>query len=134
MILFFLFQPTPLPTSLVQLNDDIYTEWLSQRWTYDAHEFSNWPSLPEYIDKIEQVVSGEINGKQGVWLLDTEGLYFMYDIDGVSFEDVALVNISDNLDLYINEGTKICLRSYDSLYVVVQDHVTLLDCSQTAVD
>ena len=58
----------------------------------------------------------------------------MYDIGSDSFEDVAFVNISDNLGLSIRESTRICVKTLDTLYVVSHDNVTLLNCSPSSVD
>ena len=118
----------------MQFYDDVYTEWLPQRWTYDTDPFSDWSTLPEYVSSIRQIASGEINEKKGAWLLDTQSLYFVYDINASTYDDVAFVNISDNINLFIGDDARICPKSTSSLYVISRTNVTLLDCSPSSVD
>ena len=58
----------------------------------------------------------------------------MYGVGAKNYEDAAFVNISDNLDLPIHEGSRLLSRNSNSLYVLSSDDVTLLDCSPASVD
>ena len=128
-------QPKPNSAPLLHFYDAPYTEWLAQRWTYDSDPFADWPALPEYINSIQQTASGTIDTKQGVWLLDSQGLYFMYDINLEASDETVFVNISDNLDMNIHEGMMICPGgSRNSLFIVSPDNVTQLNCSPSAID
>lgn len=127
-------KPSPDELSHLQFYDNLYTEWISDRWTYDFDPFSDWPTLPDYILDVHQIVSGQVDNKKGIWLLDPEGLYFVYGFESGNTDDVSFVNISENLDISVHENSQVSLRSHDSLFLISPDNITMLDCSPSAVD
>ena len=114
--------------------DHPYTEWISQRWTYHGQNFSNWPSLPNYIDSVDQVLSGKVDGEPGVWLLSGAELYFAVGLGGD--RDPQFFNISglSGITAEPNASRLSQTASSDGLFVITPLNITLLDCSPQARD
>ena len=131
------FQPTPPPkhphppsTPPLHFVDAPYTEWMSQRWTHFGDNFSDWPSLPPFINGIQQISSGKLGGEQGVWFLTDDSLYFALNLDGGDPGRVQFVDISDGLDMGLATGSQIAVDLNQLVYVATPYNVTLLNCSQ----
>ena len=110
-----------------------YTEWISQRWTYSADApFSNWPSLPPTIQAIQQVASGTLGVRNGVWLLTDSQLVFVDNLQSRDSTRVAFYNVTEELGIEVEMGNRIITMTNGRLLLVTSDVVYLLDCSQAA--
>ena len=131
---FFPFQPTvhdhPPPTPIHYFEDLEYTEWISQRWTFQDSPFADWPMLPVEIDNVRQMVSGQLGGSGGLWMLTDQQLYFVYNLHGKSTENVQLVNVSQDLNLDITAETYLASKYGYSLYLLSSYNASYLDCSE----
>lgn len=108
-----------------------YTEWISQRWTYNADApFSNWPSLPPTIKEIQQVTSGSLSYRNGVWLLTDSELVFVDNLKSHNPTDVKFYNVTEELDIEIQLGSRVVTVNNGRLFLVTIEAVFLLDCSQ----
>ena len=103
---------------------------MSQRWTYSNENFSDWPSLPPFIDTIEQVSSGVLGGEPGVWFLTNTSLFFGLNLDGADPDSVQFVDIGDDLDLEVEPGSRLAVEVGERVYLATPYNVSLLDCSQ----
>lgn len=120
-------RPSPRPGPYFQ--DLPYTEWVSQRWTYQDSTFStDWPSFPEEIDSVRQMVAGKVGGASGLWLLTESQLFFARNMYGGSPESAKFDNISQQLDLDVSLDSFIVPRLNSDLYLVSSFNVTYLDC------
>lgn len=131
-------QPTPPPkhphpttTPPLHFFDSPYTEWISQRWTLSTKQnFSNWPSLPPYINSIQQISSGNLGGDQGLWFLTNSTLYFALNLDGGPPELVQFIDLSEGLEIDILPDSRIAVDITETLYVATPYNVTMLECSE----
>ena len=103
---------------------------MSQRWTYYAENYSDWPALPPFVDRIQQVSSGKVGGAQGVWFLTESSLYFALNLDGSDPERVQFVNVSGDLEFDIFPDSQMAVDMSSSIFVATPYNVTLLDCAQ----
>lgn len=128
------FQPTvhekPSPGPRHYFEDLQYTEWVSQRWTFQDSPFADWPMLPAEIDNVRQIVSGKLGGSGGLWLLTDQQLFFVHSLHGGAPEHVRFVNISQDLDLEVTGDTYIASKYGYSLYLLNSYNASHLDCSQ----
>ena len=106
-----------------------YTEWRSQRWTYHDQPFADWPSLPEDVDHIRQLVTGKLGGSSGLWLLTESQLFFVHGLHGSHPERAEFQNISMELDVEVTEDSYVATKLDSSLYVFSSFNVTYMDCS-----
>lgn len=102
---------------------------MSQRWTYFGENFSDWPSLPPFIDGIQQVSSGKIGGEEGVWFLTNTSLYFVMNLDGGDPEDVVFLDIGSELEIDIVTDSQMAVDVGEAVYIVTPFNVTLLNCA-----
>jgi hypothetical protein len=110
-----------------------YTEWISQRWTYGADApFSDWPSLPQTVQTIQQVASGTLTNRNGVWLLTDSQLVFVDNLQSRDSTIVAFYNVTEELGIEIGTGDRIITMTNGRLLLVTSDMFYLLDCSQTS--
>ena len=107
---------------------------MSQRWTYYGENFSDWPSLPPFIDRIQQVSSGKVDGTEGVWFLTDSSLYFALNLDGGDPGRVQFVNVTSSLELEISPGSRLAVDAGGRVYVATPTNVTLLNCGQGTKD
>ncbi len=111
--------------------DDLeYTEWVSQRWTFDKSPFADWPTLPAEVDNVQQIVSGKLGSSGGLWLLTDQQLFFVYNLHRGVPENVRFVNISQELDLEVTVDSYIATKYGNSLFLLNTYNASYLDCSQ----
>ena len=103
---------------------------MSQRWTYQDHQFADWPTLPEEIDHVQQLVAGKLGGASGLWLLTDSQLFFVHGLHGSHPERVEFLNVSQGLDLDVTVDSYVATRPDSSLYLFSSYNVTHLDCSR----
>ena len=120
--------PPPSPPPL-HFADSPYTEWMSQRWTYSNDNFSDWPSLPPFIDTIQQVSSGSLGGEPGTWFLTNSSLFFALNLDGTDPESVQFVDIGDDLEIEVVQGSRVATDAGETVFLATPYNVSLLDCS-----
>ena len=121
--------PTPpLAPSPVQFYDSPYTEWISQRWTYNDQNFSDWPSLPGDVDEIQQIVHGNVMNKGGVWFLTQSKLLFVSGLGGDP-KEVTFLDVGGGLGLEIEENSSIAVDILHGVYITTPFEVVLLNCS-----
>ena len=109
-----------------------YTEWISQRWTYSADApFSDWPSLPPTIQTIQQVASGTMDNRNGVWLLTDSELIFVDNLQSHDSTKVNFYNVTEELGIDIEMGNRVVTMTNGRLLLVTSEVVYLLDCSRT---
>lgn len=106
-----------------------YTEWISQRWTYQDAPFADWPTLPDEIDDIQQLVAGKLGGSSGLWLLTDSQLFFVRGLHGGSPEAVEFLNVSQQLDLDVTVDSYVASKFDSYLYLISSYNITYLDCS-----
>lgn len=106
--------------------DNPYTEWRVQRFTYDVSHFADWPVLPDSISNIQQVATGMVQGRSGVWILDIHGLYFATRLEASSSN---FLNVSKTLELNVSQGSRLAMASVESLFLISPGSIALLDCS-----
>jgi len=114
----------------VEFRDLPYTEWISQRWTYPNASFSDWPSLPQQVDNIQQLAEGEMMGMGGLWLLTSSQLYFVRYLNGGSPDRVEFTPISGFLDLDITAESYLAPMMPSSFFLVTSGNITYVDCSR----
>ena len=108
-----------------------YTEWISQRWIYDADApFSNWPSLPPTVKTVQQVTSGALSYRNGVWLLTDSELVFVDNLKSHKPGNVNFYNVTEELDIEIQMGNRVIMMNNGKLFLVTEETIFLLDCSQ----
>ena len=108
-----------------------YTEWISQRWTYEADApFSNWPSLPSNIESIQQIASGSLSYRKGVWLLTDSELIFVDNLKSHNPDEVKFYNVTEVLGIEIQLGSRLVVIESGRLFLITLEAVYLLDCSQ----
>ena len=108
-----------------------YTEWISQRWMYDAEApFSDWPSLPPTIKTIQQVTSGSLSYRNGVWLLTDSELVFMDNVKSHDPSRIEFYNVTEELDIEVQLGSRVVMMDGGRLFLVTLKTIYLLDCSQ----
>lgn len=117
-----------------QFYDNPYTDWTSQKWTYYNSEFSDWSKLPEYIDPIRQIVPGQVDGKEGVWILDSLSIYFVRGFGSLLDNNVHFMNLSSSIDLNVTNNTLLALYDMDQLLVISSEEIVMLNCSVLASD
>ena len=130
-------QPTPtvptVPKPQYSFVDLPYTEWISQRWTYDKDApFSDWPSLPPTIKTIQQVASGSLSYRSGVWLLTDSELVFTDNLKSHDPATVEFYNVTEELDIKVELGNRVVMMDSGRLFLVTLKTIYLLDCSQPA--
>ena len=130
----FLPQPNPSPkhphpTPPLHFMDAPYTDWTSQRWTYFGENFSDWPSLPPFVDDIQQVCSGNLGTEQGVWFLTNSSLYFVLNLDGGDPGRVQFIDVGDELEVDVTSDSRVAVDTYDAVFLATPHNVTLLECS-----
>ena len=82
------------------------------------------------MDRIQQISSGEVGEKEGVWFLTDSSLYFALDLDGGDPEQAKFVDISGALELDIYPGSRLAVGGEGTVYLATSSNVTLLDCAQ----
>ena len=102
---------------------------MSQRWTYSNDNFSDWPSLPPFIDTIQQVSSGSLGGEPGTWFLTNSSLFFALNLDGTDPESVQFVDIGDDLEIEVVQGSRVATDAGETVFLATPYNVSLLDCS-----
>ena len=107
-----------------------YTEWISQRWTYDHTPYADWPTLPSNIDQIQQVLEGEMVGSGGLWILTSSQLYFVRLLNGGLPAAVEMINISDSMELSITSKSYLAPVLANSFFLVTPSNITYVDCSK----
>lgn len=117
-----------MPTQTVppRFYDNPYTEWRVQRWTYNDSHFADWPALPDNITNIQQVATGVVQGRSGIWILDEDGLNFAAGLEGSS---TSFLNVGKALGLTISNGSRLAMASVESLFLISPGSIALLDCS-----
>ena len=122
-------KPTPEPRHYFE--DLPYTEWISQRWTYhDSELATDWPSLPEEVDQIRQLVFGKVGGVGGLWVLTETQLFFATGMFDTGQKGARFENVSQQLELEVSPDTYIIRRWDTHLYLVSAFNLTYLDCTQ----
>lgn len=114
----------------LEFQDLPYTEWISQRWTYDHAPFADWPTLPSDVDQVRQVLEGETVGRGGLWLLTPSQLYFVRQLNGGIPTAVEFINISDSLELSITSESYLAPMLADSFFLVTPGNISCVDCSK----
>lgn len=82
------------------------------------------------MDTIQQLMHGNVDGQAGVWLLTESQLLFAVNLCDGDAAEVQFLNISADLELEIEENSRIAAYSASRVYVVTPVEVTLLDCSE----
>jgi hypothetical protein len=104
---------------------------MSQRWAYHDSDFpTDWPSLPEEVDEIHQVVTGKVGGAIGLWLLTETQLFFARGMLSNHPQNVTFENVSCQLDLEVAADSYIIPRWNNYLFIVSAFNFTYLDCSR----
>lgn len=110
-----------------------YTEWISQRWTYSADApYSDWPSLPPTVQTIQQIASGTMANRKGVWLLTDSELIFIDNLQSRNPSTVAFFNVTEELDITIQKGNRIITMTNGRVLLITLEAIYLLDCSQAS--
>ena len=94
--------------------------------TYNGSHFADWPALPDSITDIQQLAAGVVQGRSGVWILDSNGLYFAIGLEGSGF---TFLNISKILGLNVSQESRLAMASAESLFLISPGNIILLDCS-----
>ena len=104
---------------------------MSQRWTYPSGDnFSDWPSLPPFLNPVLQITSGLLGDEQGVWFLTNTSLYFALNLDGADPDIVQFVDIGGELEVEVGPGSLVTVDLWGEVYLATPYNVSLLDCSQ----
>ena len=114
----------------LEFQDLPYTEWISQRWTYNSEPYADWPTLPSDIDEIHQMVEGEMDGRGGLWLLTPSQLYFVRGLNGGPPTGVEVFNISKTMDLSVTPESYLAPMLAFSFFLITPDNITYIDCSK----
>ena len=98
---------------------------------YDAEApFSDWPSLPPTIKTIQQVTSGSLSYRNGVWLLTDSELVFMDNVKSHDPSRIEFYNVTEELDIDVQLGSRVVMMDGGRLFLVTLKTIYLLDCSQ----
>ena len=109
-----------------------YTEWISQRWTYESDApFSNWPFLPSNIKTIQQMASGSVAYRNGIWLLTDSELIFVDNLKSCDPDEVRFFNVTEVLGIEVEIGSRLVVIESGRLFLTTSKTVYLLDCSQS---
>lgn len=109
-----------------------YTEWISQRWTYKSDApFSNWPSLPSNIKTIQQIASGSVAYRNGVWLLTDSELIFVDNLKSHNVDEVTFFNVTEALGIEVQPGSRMIVIESGRLFLTTSETIYLLACSQS---
>ena len=109
-----------------------YTEWISQRWTYKSiAPFSNWPSLPSNVQTIQQIASGSVAFRNGVWLLTDSELIFVDNLKSHNPDEVRFFNVTEALGIEVQLGSRLIVIESGRLFLTTSETIYLLDCSQS---
>jgi hypothetical protein len=124
------------PTMPIRFYDNPYTDWTSRKWTYDNNRYADWPHFPSYISNITDIVSGQVDGAQGVWFLTLHDLYFIKGLQH-SFADtdkIKYMNFTGKVNLNLTNSTILALLDEENLFVISSDEVVHLNCSTSSID
>lgn len=93
--------------------------------------FSDWPSLPPTIKTIQQVTSGSLADRNGVWLLTDSELVFVDNLRSHNPAYVLFYNVTEELGIEVQLGSRVIVMNSGKLFLVTQEAVYLLDCTQS---
>lgn len=90
--------------------------------------------LPKYIDAIQQLATGTVNGVSGAWVLTHSNLYFAQNISAITSAQIQFVPVSSLLRLQVKAHSRIAATSDGRLFLFTPSNVTLLDCNPEATE
>lgn len=77
------------------------------------------------------MVSGQMGGSGGLWLLTNTQLFFVHGLHGGDPDNTRFVNVSQELDIEVTMDSYMATKLGSTLYLISSYNVTYLDCSHT---